>query len=38
MMAIYQTTIRQGYGDLDKGAMILPYADLLGVRVRTGSA
>jgi 3-hydroxyisobutyrate dehydrogenase-like beta-hydroxyacid dehydrogenase len=38
MMAIYQTTIRQGHGDLDKGAMILSYEDLLGVRVRTGSA
>jgi 3-hydroxyisobutyrate dehydrogenase-like beta-hydroxyacid dehydrogenase len=32
--ATYQTALRQGHADRDKGAMILPFEDLLGVRVR----
>jgi 3-hydroxyisobutyrate dehydrogenase-like beta-hydroxyacid dehydrogenase len=32
--ATYQTALRQGHGDRDKGAMILPFEDLLGVKVR----
>ena len=34
--ATYQTTMRQGHGDRDKGAMILPFEALLGVQVRAG--
>ncbi len=33
--ATYQTALRQGHADKDKGAMVLPFEDLLGVRVRT---
>ena len=33
--ATYQTALRQGYGDRDKGAMVLPFEDLLGVTVRS---
>ncbi|MBN4095427.1 MULTISPECIES: NAD(P)-dependent oxidoreductase [unclassified Methylobacterium] len=33
--ATYQTALRQGHGDRDKGAMVLPFEDLLGVRVRS---
>ena len=32
--ATYQTALRQGHGDRDKGAMILPFEALLGVQVR----
>ncbi|MGC5780015.1 NAD(P)-dependent oxidoreductase [Methylobacterium sp. NFXW15] len=32
--ATYQTALRQGHGDRDKGAMVLPFEDLLGVKVR----
>lgn len=32
--ATYQTALRQGHGDRDKGAMVLPFEALLGVRVR----
>ncbi|MDP4003839.1 NAD(P)-dependent oxidoreductase [Methylobacterium sp. NEAU K] len=32
--ATYQTALRQGHGDKDKGAMVLPFEDLLGVTVR----
>ena len=32
--ATYQTALRQGHGDRDKGAMILPFEALLGVSVR----
>lgn len=32
--ATYQTALRQGHGDRDKGAMILAFEDLLGVQVR----
>lgn len=32
--ATYQTALRQGHGARDKGAMILPFEDLLGVRFR----
>lgn len=35
--ATYQTALRQGHADKDKGAMVLPFEDLLGVRVRTGA-
>jgi 3-hydroxyisobutyrate dehydrogenase-like beta-hydroxyacid dehydrogenase len=28
----YQTALRQGHGDKDKGAMVLPFEDLLGVQ------
>jgi 3-hydroxyisobutyrate dehydrogenase-like beta-hydroxyacid dehydrogenase len=34
--ATYQTALRQGHADKDKGAMMLPFEDLLGVRVRSG--
>lgn len=30
----YQTALRQGHGDRDKGAMVLPFEALLGVKVR----
>ncbi|MCJ2121812.1 NAD(P)-dependent oxidoreductase [Methylobacterium sp. J-077] len=33
--ATYQTALRQGHGDRDKGAMVLPFEDLLGVKVRS---
>ena len=33
----YQTALRQGHGDRDKGAMVLPFEALLGVRVRSRS-
>ncbi len=33
-MATYQTVLRQGHGDKDKGAMVLPFEDLLGVQFR----
>ncbi len=33
--ATYQTALRQGHGDRDKGAMVLPFEELLGVRVRS---
>jgi 3-hydroxyisobutyrate dehydrogenase-like beta-hydroxyacid dehydrogenase len=32
--ATYQTALRQGHADKDKGAMVLPFEALLGVRVR----
>lgn len=32
--ATYQQALRRGYGDLDKGAMIRVYEELLGVQVR----
>ena len=32
--ATYQTALRQGHGDKDKGAMVLPFEDLLGVQFR----
>ncbi|MCJ2013194.1 NAD(P)-dependent oxidoreductase [Methylobacterium sp. J-076] len=32
--ATYQTALRQGHGDRDKGAMVLPFEALLGVKVR----
>jgi 3-hydroxyisobutyrate dehydrogenase-like beta-hydroxyacid dehydrogenase len=32
--ATYQTALRQGHAGKDKGAMVLPFEDLLGVRVR----
>lgn len=32
--ATYQTALRQGHGDRDKGAMVLPFEALLGVTVR----
>ncbi|WP_082643114.1 NAD(P)-dependent oxidoreductase [Methylobacterium sp. GXS13] len=34
--ATYQTALRQGHGDRDKGAMVLPFEGLLGVTVRSG--
>jgi 3-hydroxyisobutyrate dehydrogenase-like beta-hydroxyacid dehydrogenase len=34
--ATYQTALRQGHADKDKGAMVLPFEELLGVRVRAG--
>lgn len=34
--ATYQTALRQGHADKDKGAMVLPFEDLLGVKVRSG--
>ena len=34
--ATYQIALRQGHADKDKGAMVLPFEDLLGVRVRAG--
>ncbi|MCB4802605.1 3-hydroxyisobutyrate dehydrogenase-like beta-hydroxyacid dehydrogenase [Methylobacterium brachiatum] len=34
--ATYQTALRQGHGDRDKGAMVLPFEGLLGVKVRSG--
>jgi 3-hydroxyisobutyrate dehydrogenase-like beta-hydroxyacid dehydrogenase len=30
--ATYQTALRHGHGDKDKGAMVLPFEDLLGAR------
>ena len=33
--ATYQTALRQGHADKDKGAMVLPFEDLLGVKVRS---
>jgi 3-hydroxyisobutyrate dehydrogenase-like beta-hydroxyacid dehydrogenase len=30
--ATYQIALRQGHGDKDKGAMVMPFEDLLGVR------
>lgn len=36
--ATYQMALRKGHGDLDKGAMIRVFEDLLGVRFRKGSA
>lgn len=35
--ATYQTALRQGHGDRDKGAMILPFEALLQVKVRAGA-
>ncbi len=35
--AIYQNALRQGHGDKDKGAMILPVEDLLNVKYTTQS-
>ncbi|MCJ2084413.1 NAD(P)-dependent oxidoreductase [Methylobacterium sp. E-005] len=35
--ATYQTALRQGHADKDKGAMVLPFEDLLGVKVRSGA-
>ncbi|GJE37341.1 NAD(P)-dependent oxidoreductase [Methylobacterium persicinum] len=32
--ATYQTALRQGHGDRDKGAMVLPFEALLGVKMR----
>ncbi len=32
--ATYQMVLRQGHGDKDKGAMVLPFEDLLGVQFR----
>lgn len=32
--ATYQTALRQGHADKDKGAMVLPFEALLGVKVR----
>jgi len=34
--ATYQTALRQGHGDKDKGAMILVFEALLGVKFRSG--
>lgn len=34
--ATYQMALLQGYGDLDKGAMIRVFEDMLGVRFRSG--
>lgn len=34
----YQTALLRGLGDLDKGAMVQPFEDLLGVRFRSRSA
>lgn len=36
--ATYQTALLQGHGDKDKGAMLLPFEALLGVRFRSGEA
>jgi 3-hydroxyisobutyrate dehydrogenase-like beta-hydroxyacid dehydrogenase len=36
--ATYQTALRQGHRDRDKGAMVLPFEALLGVRVRSRGA
>lgn len=33
--ATYQTALLQGHGDKDKGAMLLPFEELLGVRFRS---
>jgi hypothetical protein len=30
--ATYQLVLRAGHGDKDKGAMVLPFEELLGVR------
>jgi 3-hydroxyisobutyrate dehydrogenase-like beta-hydroxyacid dehydrogenase len=35
--ATYQTALRRGHADKDKGAMVLPFEELLGVRVRSRS-
>lgn len=32
----YQTALLQGHGEKDKGAMLLPFEQLLGVKFRTG--
>lgn len=32
--AVYQQTLKKGHGDLDKGAMILLFEDMLGVQFR----
>jgi len=36
--ATYQTALRQGHADKDKGAMVLPFEDLLAVKVRGRTA
>lgn len=36
--ATYQTALLQGHGDRDKGAMLLPFEDLLDVRFRSRAA
>ncbi|MCJ2068700.1 NAD(P)-dependent oxidoreductase [Methylobacterium sp. J-030] len=36
--ATYQTALRQGHADKDKGAMVLPFENLLGVKVRGRTA
>jgi 3-hydroxyisobutyrate dehydrogenase-like beta-hydroxyacid dehydrogenase len=36
--ATYQTALLKGHGDLDKGAMLLPFEELLGVRFRSSAA
>lgn len=35
--ATYQTALLNGHGDKDKGAMLLPFEELLGVRFRGGA-
>jgi 3-hydroxyisobutyrate dehydrogenase-like beta-hydroxyacid dehydrogenase len=35
--ATYQSALLKGHGDLDKGAMVLPSEELLGVRFRSGA-
>jgi 3-hydroxyisobutyrate dehydrogenase-like beta-hydroxyacid dehydrogenase len=34
--ATYQTALLKGHGERDKGAMLLPFEELLGVRFRSG--
>jgi hypothetical protein len=34
----YQTALLRGHGDKDKGAMLLPFEELLGVRFRSNGA
>jgi 3-hydroxyisobutyrate dehydrogenase-like beta-hydroxyacid dehydrogenase len=36
--ASYQVALLQGHGDLDKGAMLLPFEERLGVRFRSSQA
>jgi 3-hydroxyisobutyrate dehydrogenase-like beta-hydroxyacid dehydrogenase len=36
--ATYQTALLKGHGDRDKGAMVLPFEELLGVRFRSRAA
>lgn len=36
--ATYQTALLKGHGSLDKGAMLLPFEELLGVQFRTRTA